>query len=76
VRWSVSLPSGATYAGPVVAGGRLLVASSAGSLLEVSPQTGQVMNTVSLGSGMYIPPVIANGTAYILADDGTLIALR
>ena len=76
VRWSVSLPAGATYAGPVVAGGRLLVASSAGALLELSPQTGQIMNTLNLGSAMYIPPVIANGTAYILADDASLIALR
>jgi outer membrane protein assembly factor BamB len=76
IRWSVSLPAGAAYAGPVVAGGRLLVVGSAGALLEVSPQTGQIMNTLSVGSEMYIPPVIANGTVYILANDGYLYALR
>ncbi|MFO1089380.1 MAG: PQQ-binding-like beta-propeller repeat protein [Hyphomicrobiales bacterium] len=76
VRWSVELPAGASYAGPVVAGGRLLVVSSAGALLEVSPQTGQVMNTVTLGSPVYLAPVIANGTVFVLADDGNLVALR
>jgi len=76
VRWSVNLAGGGTWAGPVVGGGRLLVVGSAGLLVSVSPQTGQSMSTINLGEKFFIPPVIANGTIYLLSDGGTLIALR
>jgi outer membrane protein assembly factor BamB len=76
VRWSVTLPGAGTWAGPVVGGGRLLVVGSAGQLVSVSPQTGQTMSTINLGEKFFIPPVIANGTIYLLSDAGTLIALR
>jgi outer membrane protein assembly factor BamB len=76
VRWSVNLAGGGTWTGPVVGGGRLLVVGSAGLLVSVSPQTGQSMSTINLGEKFFIPPVIANGTIYLLSDAGTLIALR
>jgi outer membrane protein assembly factor BamB len=76
VRCSVTLPGAGTWAGPVVGGGRLLVVGSAGQLVSVSPQTGQTMSTINLGEKFFIPPVIANGTIYLLSDAGTLIALR
>jgi hypothetical protein len=31
---------------------------------------------MELGEEFYIAPVIANGTVYLLADSGSLIALR
>jgi hypothetical protein len=34
------------------------------------------MSTINLGEKFFIPPVIANGTIYLLSDAGTLIALR
>jgi outer membrane protein assembly factor BamB len=76
VRWSVNLTGKGTWAGPVVGGGRLLVVGSSGQLVSISPQTGESMSTIDLGEKFFIPPVIANGTIYLLSDAGTLIALR
>ena len=76
VRWSANLPGNGVWAGPVVGGGRLLAISSKGVLASVSPQTGEMINKVSVGEEFFIAPVIANGTVYLLADDGTLIAMR
>lgn len=76
VRWSSNLPGNGVWAGPVVGGGRLLAISSKGILASVSPQTGELINKVSVGEEFFIAPVIANGTVYLLADDGTLIAMR
>jgi outer membrane protein assembly factor BamB len=64
------------WSGPVLGGGRLIAVSSTGVLASISPQTGEVLSTVDLGEEFYIAPVIANGTVYLLADSGTLIALR
>jgi outer membrane protein assembly factor BamB len=76
VRWSTNLPDGGVWAGPVVGGGRLLAISSKGVLASVSPQTGELINKVGVGEEFFIAPVIANGTVFLLADDGTLIAMR
>lgn len=76
VRWSVNLPGGGTWAGPVVGGGRLLVVGSGGQLMSISPQTGETLSTINLGEKLFIPPIIASGTIYLLSDAATLIALR
>lgn len=76
VRWTTELPGKAVWTGPVMGGGRLVVVNSEGTLANVSPQTGKLMNTIELSGGSYITPVIANGTIYVLTDDATLIALR
>ncbi len=75
VKWSIPLPGG-TWSGPVMGGGRLILVSSKGRMMEVSPQTGEVMGTRKLGEDAYITPVIAGGTLYVLLDDGTLTAFR
>jgi outer membrane protein assembly factor BamB len=76
VRWTTDLPGGGVWSGPVIGGGRLIAVSSNGMLANISPQTGQVLSTTNLGEEFYIAPVIANGTIYLLADSGRLIALR
>jgi outer membrane protein assembly factor BamB len=76
LRWTASLPGGGIWSGPVLGGGRLIAVSSTGLLANISPQTGEVLSTMELGEEFYIAPVIANGTVYLLADSGTLIALR
>ncbi len=76
IRWSANLPSRGVWSGPVVGGGRLLAVSSKGVLASVSPQTGELINKIDIGEDFFIAPVIANGTVYLLADDGTLIAMR
>lgn len=75
-RWTTALPGGQVWSGPVMGGGRLIVVSSSGQLAQVSPQTGQIASQTNLDRPIYIPPVIANNTLYVLADDATLMALR
>jgi outer membrane protein assembly factor BamB len=65
-----------TWTGPILAGGRLVVASSEGQLVNVDPADGKVQSTVKAGAPVYLPPVVANGTMYILTNDGHLTAWR
>jgi len=85
VRWISPLPAyrnakrkagPISYKGPILAGGRLLVASSEGALINVDPQTGAVQNQTAIRSSISVSPVVANSTLYILGDDGRLIAFR
>jgi len=64
------------WTGPVFAGGRLIVTGSGGRVLEVSPDNGNVMRQWSTGRTVRISPVVAGGTLYLLAEDGTLMAYR
>ena len=64
------------WRGPVLAGGRLLVAGSHGEGHWVSPETGEVLGDYSLPGGVAVPPVVAGQTAYFLTDGGTLVAMR
>lgn len=76
VRWTANLPGGGVWSGPVLGGGRLIAVSSTGLLANISPQTGEILSTIDLGEAFYIAPVIAKGTVFLLADSGSLIALR
>ncbi len=85
VRWMTQLPrfrrerarSGQiNYKGPVLAGGRLILASSEGAMIVADPQTGAVLSQTDIGAGVSLPPVVANATLYILDDDGRLHAFR
>ncbi|WP_328799407.1 outer membrane protein assembly factor BamB family protein [Sandaracinobacteroides hominis] len=62
--------------GPVLAGNRLILVSSRGKMSTVSPTTGEIIATTSISGPAYLPPVVANGMLYILADDGKLTAYR
>ena len=64
------------WTGPVLAGGRLLLASSAGELVAVSPESGEVGERIALGAAVNVTPIVADGTLYMLTDDGTLLARR
>ncbi len=64
------------WVGPVLAGDRLVISGSHGEVLSVSPYTGKVLSWLNLSEGVMIPPLIANGTLYILDDDGNLSAYR
>jgi outer membrane protein assembly factor BamB len=76
LRWTANLPGGGVWSGPVLGGGRLIAVSSTGLMASISPQTGEVLSTMELREEFFIAPVIANGTIYLLADSGKLIALR
>ena len=64
------------WAGPVVAGDRLIVTSSHGYALSISPYTGEVLSGMSLSDKSFLSPVVADGVLYILTNDGDLLALR
>jgi len=64
------------WVGPVLAGDRLIVASSTGYMLSISPYTGEIISGLEVGDGILIPPIVANNTLYVLTDDGDLEAFR
>jgi outer membrane protein assembly factor BamB len=76
VRWTTDLPGEARWSGPVLAGGKLWLASGEGQLISVDAKSGQQMGSVDLGEKVFVTPVVAGGRMYILADDATLFALN
>lgn len=64
------------WAGPVLAGGQLLLVSSEGEMMTFSPFTGETIDEIRLGDDVFIPPVVAGGTVLVLTDKASLIAFR
>ncbi len=64
------------WAGPVLASDRLIVGSSDGYLVSLSPYTGDVLGKLSISDGVTIAPAVANGTMYFLTNDADLVAYR
>jgi outer membrane protein assembly factor BamB len=64
------------WRGPVLAGNRLVLLSSRGQIVYVSPTDGTVQATVETGSSFSLPPVVAGNTLYVLNDEGRLTAYR
>lgn len=64
------------WAGPVLASDRLIVGSSDGYLVSLSPYTGEVLGKLSISDGVTIQPAIANNTMYFLTNDADLVAYR
>jgi outer membrane protein assembly factor BamB len=85
IRWITQLPEfrnpkskngPISYTGPILAGGRLIVASTQGALIFVDPDRGAVQGQTELKAGVSLPPVVANNMLYVLDDDGRLHAFR
>lgn len=64
------------WSGPVLVSDRLVLVSSHGRAVSVSPYSGEVLGEMNLPAASFIAPVVADGTLYILSDDAELIALR
>jgi len=64
------------WAGPVLAGDRLVVVGSNGVALTVSPYTGEPLGRIRLPDSIVLPPVVAEGSIYFLTEDAELIAYR
>lgn len=64
------------WSGPVLAGDRLLLASTDGRLVSVSPYDGAIQGEVEVGAPVRVAPVVAQETVYVLRDDGVLLAYR
>lgn len=85
--WSVDLPffkaskpkrQDAVYAhyGPILAGGRIVVASSDEVLRLFDPVSGAMTASAALPGGAASAPVVAGGVLYVVSKDGVLHAYR
>jgi outer membrane protein assembly factor BamB len=87
VIWSVEMPyftndkikrRKGIYAhyGPVMAGGRIIVASSDGILRAFDPTNGNLVHTAEIPGGAASQPAVAGGTLYVVGGNGQLHAFR
>lgn len=85
--WRVALPSATegnwlqrptrfAHYGPIVAGGRVIVASSDGVIRLFDPVSGGSLGEVALPGGAASAPVVAGGVLYVIDGNGTLRAFR
>jgi outer membrane protein assembly factor BamB len=64
------------WEGPLLASDRLILTSSNGYVISVSPYTGKILGAEKIGDGTYLSPIIANNTLYVMTQDAKLIAYR
>ena len=85
VRWINQLPQfekpkskrgDIEYSGPVLAGGRLILASASGQVIQVDAATGNFQSQFGVGERVSLPPIVAGSTLYIFDDAGRLHAYR
>ncbi len=62
--------------GPIIAGGRVIVASNDGKLRSFDPTNGALTGTTEIPNGATTAPVIAGGTLYVVSTKGRLHAFR
>lgn len=65
-----------SWAGPVMAGDKLLLMNSRGRAVELNPQSGKIVREFKLAGPVFVAPIVANNTVYYLTDDAKLVALR
>jgi outer membrane protein assembly factor BamB len=65
-----------TWAGPILAGGKLLLTSDLGNLVAVNPADGTLSSEVALPGAATNGPIAAGGTVFVLTDNATLAAYR
>jgi outer membrane protein assembly factor BamB len=64
------------YHGPILAGGRAIIATSAGDVIEVAPEDGSELRRFSVEKGLAAAPIVAQETLYLLSRDGVLFAYQ
>jgi|HubBroStandDraft_5_1064220.scaffolds.fasta_scaffold10029_3 outer membrane protein assembly factor BamB len=64
------------WAGPVLVSDRLILVSSAGYAVSLSPYTGKLLGRMPIPGEAYIAPVVADDTLYLWTNDAQLVALR
>ena len=64
------------WSGPVLVGDRLVVTSSEGQALAVSPYTGRPLGSIEVARRVSLAPIAADGSLYFLSDDAMLLAYR
>jgi len=85
IRWVQSLPrfenpearvDAISWSGPILLSDRLILVSSSGEAVALSPYDGRYLGRRAMPDGVRLSPVVANGTLFILTEDADLIALR
>ncbi|WP_299966955.1 PQQ-binding-like beta-propeller repeat protein [uncultured Roseobacter sp.] len=62
--------------GPVLAGGRIYVASNDGLLRAFDPESGALVRSTQIPGGATTAPVVAGNVLYVVSTDGDLHAFR
>lgn len=85
VRWLTDLPAFEDeekqrgplfWTGPVLAGGKLIVAGSNSQAVSVDPASGRLIGRIEIRDKISVAPVVAAATLLLVTDDGTLAAYR
>jgi outer membrane protein assembly factor BamB len=84
VRWVTDLGQGLPkpedgkriWTGPILAGGRLIAASSDGYAVSIKPEDGSRIAATDLDVPTTLPPIVADGALYFLADNGDVVCFR
>ena len=65
-----------SWSSPIMAGDYLRIVGSHGKLLTIAPEDGSTVAENDVPKDIYITPVVASNAMYLLANDGTLLAIR
>ena len=86
IRWVTQLPRttdseddegvALSWRGPLLAGEQLILTSSNGDVLALSPYTGEQAGGYSLPDPAAVTPIIADGSIYFLTEEAKLLAYR
>lgn len=84
IRWVTQLPRYAeddheqpvVWAGPVLAGGRLIAVSSDGRMYDIAPDSGKITRQDKISGQADLAPIVADNTLLVLTKDGVLTAYR
>ena len=85
IRWVKSLPRHADperkeesikWSGPILINDRLLLTSSAGVAVVISPYDGRYLGRVVVPDAISLPPIVADETIFVLTDQAKIYALR
>ncbi len=85
IRWATRLPAyenpeekkkPIAWRGPVMVDGKLAVISATGKMMMLSATDGQILVTQDIPGDINTPPVVAQGTMFLLGKNATLYALH
>jgi outer membrane protein assembly factor BamB len=64
------------WTGPLIASDRLVLTSSEGDVIALSPQDGKTVAELKVGQPIYVEPIAASGKIFVLTDQANLIAIK
>ncbi len=65
-----------THYGPILAGGRLVIASGDGQIRMFAPESGEQVGSLEIRGGAAAHPIVVNDTLLVVSEDGRLHAYR